>query len=448
MALAAWSLVGAWVLMPPMPPETDAVLTLSWTPSVRQQLQTVWEAMGPVLGEDAEAERWGRDTENWLREVAAAVAQSTGARWDTGTVQVELGVDWDEVPPVVAARIAGARPQGLGAPEAGDEERAYEGVRVHFRPSLGVGWAVQGPMIVVGGVRGLQRLLRAPEAKKGPNGGLPLRSQVRLKNAELRVDVRVSPRLRRLWEGEWGLLGALLGEADHVSLAWAQEQGRMRWRARDRDAQNALVPAVRATLSVAGEALHRWRREGYVTQSAHEAQVIGVGSGGEDKKKALQAWTETVLGAVKLGFTASARAPSDVAVDVTLSPTTAFWALLMRGGLHVGSRWGTLPTVEVERWLLGLRRLQREYRGQTGAFLACGPQPREIPQRAVAWPSGTCFDRLGFRPPGRVRFQLEASVHRDNLVLVARSDGDGDGIPEVWYLDEQATAVRRVGGFR
>jgi hypothetical protein len=93
-----------------------------------------------------------------------------------------------------------------------------------------------------------------------------------------------------------------------------------------------------------------------------------------------------------------------------------------------------------------LRRAEQLYKEVNGTYLACGPVPKEIPQHAVSWPKGSCFERLAFTPPKPVRVQLETTLDDGKLTLVARADPDGDGIPQVWFMNESSDELQGFGG--
>jgi hypothetical protein len=89
-----------------------------------------------------------------------------------------------------------------------------------------------------------------------------------------------------------------------------------------------------------------------------------------------------------------------------------------------------------------VRQAEIVYRDSKGEFLPCPPTPRAVPQSATPWPNGHCFERVGFAPERPVRLQVEAVVKDGRLLLVGRSDPDGDGVPRVWYLDAESEHVR------
>ncbi len=95
--------------------------------------------------------------------------------------------------------------------------------------------------------------------------------------------------------------------------------------------------------------------------------------------------------------------------------------------------------------LTSLRAAESVHLEVNGAYVACGPVPKAVPKGPVPWPSDSCFERLAFAPKGPVRAQLEAVLREGRLVLVARADPDGDGVPQVWYMDEDSQTIRGFG---
>ena len=91
-----------------------------------------------------------------------------------------------------------------------------------------------------------------------------------------------------------------------------------------------------------------------------------------------------------------------------------------------------------------LRQLELTYHEKKGEFFACGPVPEELPKGAVDLPADSCFATLGFKPPGKVHFQLMVTAEEGELQLTARGDPDGDGVPEIWVLDETSPMIQRM----
>jgi len=77
-----------------------------------------------------------------------------------------------------------------------------------------------------------------------------------------------------------------------------------------------------------------------------------------------------------------------------------------------------------------IRQAEELYRSEHDEYLRCGPVPRAVPKSAVPWPGDRCFDKLEFKPDGKVRFSYEVRESRDEpggIEVVARGDLSGDG---------------------
>lgn len=101
---------------------------------------------------------------------------------------------------------------------------------------------------------------------------------------------------------------------------------------------------------------------------------------------------------------------------------------------------------DAESLLVRLREAELAYKHAHGAWLACAALPAQPPREPTPWKADDCFKKVGFDPEGVVtRLQLEAKVEGDKLLLTARADPDGGGAPVVFYLDDEAPTVRRLG---
>ncbi len=118
----------------------------------------------------------------------------------------------------------------------------------------------------------------------------------------------------------------------------------------------------------------------------------------------------------------------------------AAMSLLSRSRIERGRQYSSLSPEEI---LKKLRQLQWEYRDLQGSFVECGPIPQTIPQTKAQWPEKNCFEPLGFDPGSRVAYQISSSVLRGKLQLVLRQDPDGDGVPTIWVLGEEADSPTR-----
>jgi hypothetical protein len=136
------------------------------------------------------------------------------------------------------------------------------------------------------------------------------------------------------------------------------------------------------------------------------------------------------------------------AVDVKLEVSSfrgVLAALTLVGVMALPSIDGVVYS-EAEELLRSLRQAQMVHKEKGGAYVACGPVPAVMPVEPVDWPTGSCFDELEFAPAVKVSFQLLAGVDDGKLVLMARGDTNGDGIPETWVLDEDSPTIRPLDG--
>lgn len=90
-----------------------------------------------------------------------------------------------------------------------------------------------------------------------------------------------------------------------------------------------------------------------------------------------------------------------------------------------------------------------EYQAESGTLLAAPPTPAEVPRgRAVPFPAGTAFEKLGFNP-GLTSYQYQVSVHESpvgdpEVVCTARGDLDGDGQVSVFTVTLDANGMKSL----
>jgi hypothetical protein len=90
-----------------------------------------------------------------------------------------------------------------------------------------------------------------------------------------------------------------------------------------------------------------------------------------------------------------------------------------------------------------------EYQAETGSLLAAPPTPSEVPRgRAVPFPAGTAFEKLGFNP-GLTSYQYQVSVQESpvgdsEVVCTARGDLDGDGQVSVFTVTLDANGMKSL----
>jgi len=90
----------------------------------------------------------------------------------------------------------------------------------------------------------------------------------------------------------------------------------------------------------------------------------------------------------------------------------------------------------------------QSYRDEHGTFPAAGPLPRQVPQggEAVPFPHDETFEKLGFHPGERVRYQYQVVVQETPLgeaevTCLARGDLDGDGQVSVFRVTLDANGM-------
>jgi hypothetical protein len=238
-------------------------------------------------------------------------------------------------------------------------------------------------------------------------------------------------------------IGPLLGALQSATIVARPRSIDLRLEAADEKGQKALEHGVRALaallragaalLEVGGEAALGLGEVGSRPPQLPEAL------GAETIEKLLATW---VKGAK---FDCVVRRRREHAVEATLSPSSyrAFVAALGVVAFGLMPPGGATGKTEAQVMLMALRQAQLTHKAKKGEFLTCGPVPLEMPGGWVPWPEESCFDLIGYRPPGPVRFQIAASTEEGSLVMMARGDSDGDGVPEVWLLDETSAAIQR-----
>jgi hypothetical protein len=90
----------------------------------------------------------------------------------------------------------------------------------------------------------------------------------------------------------------------------------------------------------------------------------------------------------------------------------------------------------------------QSYRNENGTFLAAGPLPAQMPRggQAVPFPHDEAFEKLGFSPEERVRYQYQVVIQETPLgeaevTCFARGDLDGDGQVSVFRVTLDANGM-------
>jgi prepilin-type N-terminal cleavage/methylation domain-containing protein len=90
--------------------------------------------------------------------------------------------------------------------------------------------------------------------------------------------------------------------------------------------------------------------------------------------------------------------------------------------------------------LRAIQALERTFAFGADRFLPAAASPPGSPgNRARPWDDSGGFRNLGWAPEGNVYFQYEVAVSADEqaFVAAARADLDGDGIFQIWGVEEE-----------
>jgi prepilin-type N-terminal cleavage/methylation domain-containing protein len=82
---------------------------------------------------------------------------------------------------------------------------------------------------------------------------------------------------------------------------------------------------------------------------------------------------------------------------------------------------------EARTLLPAIAHAELMYRRDHGAFLACPAGNEPVPKREVPFAARTCWDALGVRAEGGVRYRYQVSLTASGFEAVAEGDLDGDG---------------------
>lgn len=98
---------------------------------------------------------------------------------------------------------------------------------------------------------------------------------------------------------------------------------------------------------------------------------------------------------------------------------------------------------ELSENVYGIRIAELAYDAAFDEYLAMPPAPRAkeaLDTKAVAWPSGTEWDKLGWRPDGDVSgtYWVEVSADGQHFTVHGMQDADGDGKPAHWTATDEA----------
>lgn len=384
-----------------------------------------------------------------LQEQRTLLASQTGLDLSRKDAVLTVAVDLDAVGGTVWAAIARAARNPKAAASAADDNVdafAIDGEAAARLKSFDLAWLVRTDgSVLLGSERGLQRQLRALTTPALDAKSTLVTLARRLRKPGAVSAVFVLPRPLRLGAAKaMATIGPLVRELKGLSLTTTASTVELTLLAETDRGHEALERGARALVALL-------RASSALVEAGAQA-VLGL-----DR---LSKWPAVVpkeidAGAIKElstkwveGFTlaASFRKRPDREVEVSLKPSSAR-GLVAATALLAGylvPRPTSGAEQEARLILMTLRQLELAHRKHKGTFVACGPVPAETPTGAVDWPDDSCFAPLGFKPPGKVHFQILVTAEGGNLLLLARGDPDGDGVPETWALDETAPSIRRL----
>ena len=321
-----------------------------------------------------------------------------------------------------------------------DEHEAFRQGELH--------WARVDDALLIGDARGLQRQLRRALGKAdGPEALVRAAKRVRAQGPVIAA-FALSPLVRRQLARAWGDIGVMVKEAKAGNVRVTEKRLTIQLEAGSKEERELVAHGMRAAVATVAGA------EKLMLAGAE--MVLGLTAAGNKSKMfpreedalglswARESWLDLPVMSARV----FERRDNIVEVDAKIARVEGLVAvlsvLLARSGL---SPFGSDEVRdEAQALLLHLRERQMQHREINGAFVECGPMPRQIPTRPVPWPGGSCFERLAFAPKGPVRVQVQATVQEGRLLVIARADPDGDGVPRVWYLDETTDEIRGFAG--
>ncbi len=357
------------------------------------------------------------------------------------TLVVDLDATGGTVYSVVLRGVGKSAKLGEGAtPFTVDAAPAYR------HPERDLAWAQVKDAFVWGNERGVQRQLRHLLAVRRRSEPALSSLAEHLRKPTPFALAYVAPAATRA-ELAQGILtvGPFLGEVASAVITAKPGNVELRLQAANAKGEEALLHGMRALVAAMRGVVGLLEGGGEMMLGLDE-----LGRRPENAPPALEAEVVESLVTTWLGgfaLTAAVRQRSEHRVEVSLK-VSGFRALLAAAGILAGAFLTERPVAadpEVQALLVALREAELAYKRAHGQFLVCGPVPAEPPQGETAWPAQSCLDPLGFRPPKPVRWQVAAAVKEGALMLMARGDSDGDGVAEMWMLDEKSASPRRFG---
>ena len=434
-----------------IPPGSDLAVQID-VGQLRSASAEAWEGLRPVLPFHPGLERASKRLEGKLQDTLNDIERLTGANLQRPKVIATVAIDLDATGGTVySAVIRGAF---ATAPQPDDSKNLESGVvriAIDGHPAFRSGdtaWTVinekrRGAALVYGNIRGIQRQVRQllGDKKRAADDRLMVVARRLRARAPLLVafsfDEETQTELADLFS-DFGFLF----ETANAGIISAHEDGfEMQLDSAAADDRDAVAHGLRAAMALvrSAVALLEGSTELLLGLDAvgKRSTMLPRGLDSEELAPLLDKWVRNFELDTKVKK--RSKRTTEIAVKLSSYRALAVIGLLLIGNSSLGS---ISIQSEASALLRVLRRAQLLHKEINGEFVKCGPVPDKIPTRRIRWPSVSCFDRLAFVPPKPVRVQLEATVDDGKLVLVARADPDGDGIPQVWYLDEESETVR------
>ncbi len=430
------------------PDGTDVVVRVEVS-SVAPELEAMWkdaegllDAWPPVkLLTETALSTWGG--------IIDSMAERTGADFKRRGVQVTLVVDLDaKGGPVYAMvvrgafRKAGAKP--VDEADSGVEAFTIDGHQAFRLKGRDAAWSVaDGNILVAGTERGMQRQFRHLRRSKraGRDPLQKLASHIRRASPVMLAFV-VPDDSRAMAAKLLPTIGPLVSSVHSGTLEGKSSRLDLRLYADDDDEREAVEHGARALVALL-------RASTALLEGGAEA-VLGLDLLGHRPPQIPQGLETTAIKGLVVEwlsgatFDSTMRRRRDHGIEMTIELSSyralAAAIVLLSVGLMPSS--GRGGRAEAQVLLMALRQAELAYKAESGEFLTCGPVPQQMPVARVRWPEESCFDQIGFKPPGKVRFQIASAIEEGELTMMARGDIDGDGVPEVWLLDEESSSVR------
>lgn len=431
-----------------VPDGTDVVARVEVS-ALAPELELMWQDVEGLLDAWPPVKKLTETVLSAWGGILTSLAERTGADLKRRGVQLTLTIDLDaKGGPVYAVVVRGALGKG-GAKPVDEKDQGVESFTIDGHPAYRLkgrdaAWViVDGNILIFGTERGMQRQLRHfRRAKHTVNEPLQkLASQVR--RASPVMLAYVLPDASRAAAAKLlPPIGSLISSVHSGTLEGKSRRLDMRLYADSDDDREALEHGVRALVALlrASTALLEGGAEAVLGLDllGHRPPQIPVGLETTAIKGFIAEWLNGAT------FDSTLRRRRGHGVELTLELSN-YRALVAAGGLLT---FGFMPffggdgRAEAQVMLMALRQAQLAYKAETGEFLSCGPVPQPLPVARVAWPEESCFDLIGYRPPGKVRFQVASAVEEGELIMMASGDTDGDGVSEVWLLDEKSASVQ------